>query len=87
MRGDPRTLFMKLENPLFFFQGAEFLPPFASSEYLFGVTNPVSERGGVTSPDLSPTEKLADCLRAGLVILVSGLVCDNGGGPGRRKEF
>ena len=80
-------LFIKLENPLFFFHGAEFLPPLASSEYLFGVFKPTSERGGVASLDLSPVVKLADCLKAGLAILISGLVCDNGGGLGRRNEF
>ena len=83
LRGEPRTLLTKLEKPLFFFHGAEFL---ASSEYLFD-DEPVSERVGVRSLVRSSTEKLADCRNAGLIIRGSGLVCCSGGGPGRRKEF
>ena len=80
-------LFIKLENPLFFFHSAELLPPLDSSEYLFGVISPVSERGGVISVNPSPIVKLADCLKEGDSIRGSGAVCDSGGGPGRRREF
>ena len=83
LRGEPRTLFTKLENPLFFFHGAEAL---ASSENLLD-DELVSERVGVRSLDRSSTEKLADCRSEGLIIRGSGLVCDSGGGPGRRREF
>lgn len=81
--GEPNTLFMKVEKPPFFFHGAKFL---ASSEYLFD-DELVSERVGVSSLERSSTEKLADCLRLGLIIRVSGLVLEEGGGPGRRSEF
>ena len=84
-RGEPKTLFMKLENPpLFFFHGAELFPPLASSEYRFEL-DPESERVGVMSESRSPTEKLADCLSAGAVIRDPGAVCESGGGAGRRK--
>lgn len=40
------------------------------------------------SLDRSPTEKLADCRRDGLVIFALGVVCDGAGGAGRRaREF
>lgn len=83
VRGEPSTLFTKLENPLFFRHGAVL----ASSEYLLEAVRLVSERGGVTSIDRSTVEKLADCLNGGLTILGSGEVCDRGGGAGRRREF
>lgn len=64
---------MKLENPLFFFHGATFFP---SSEYRLGVVDPDSISGEVGTFDLSPTEKLADCRRDGLIIAVFELICD-----------
>lgn len=83
-RGDPSTLFMKLENEPFFFHGAAFL---ASSEYLLGVADPESGRGGAESTWRSPAEKLADCLKDGLVICSPGELCERGSGPGRRNAF
>lgn len=82
-RGEPNTLFIKVEKPPFFFHGAEFL---ASSEYLFD-DELVSERVGVRSLERSSTEKLADCRRLGLIMRMSGLVLEKGGGAGRRREF
>jgi hypothetical protein len=57
--GDPTRLFMKPENPLFFFSAA-FLESFVSSEYLLELISWVSPtRGGVFSLLLlSPVEKL-----------------------------
>ena len=82
-RGEPRTLFTKVEKPPFFFHGAKFL---ASSEYLLD-EELVADRVGVSSLERSSTEKLADCLKVGLMIRVSGLVLDKGGAPGLRREF
>ncbi len=71
-RGEPKTLPMKEEMPLFFFHGVEFL---ASSEYLFDVDVPVSGSGGVALLiDRSPMEKLADWRNDGLIIFAFGVV-------------
>lgn len=71
-RGEPKTLPMKEEMPLFFFHGVEFL---ASSEYLFDVDVPVSESAGVPLLiERSPMEKLADWRKDGLIILAFGVV-------------
>ena len=85
LRGEPRTLFTKPDSPLFFLH--RVFPALASSECLFddGVVKPVSDRGGVRSTDLSPTEKLADCRSEGVNIRGSGEVYDGGSG-GRRGE-
>jgi hypothetical protein len=82
-RGDPKTLVIKLENGLFFFHGAAFL---ASSEYLLGVLKPDPDGGGALSLVRSPIEKLADCRKDGFIVRMFGVVCESGGGPGRRKE-
>ena len=52
-RGLPSMLFMKLEKPLFFLPEIDGLLLLLSSEYLFGLIVPLSERGGVTSMMLS----------------------------------
>lgn len=52
-RGLPSMLFMKLEKPLFFRPEIDGLLLLLSSEYLFGLIVPLSERGGVTSMMLS----------------------------------
>ena len=83
-RGEPKTVVIKLEKELFFFHGAAFL---ASSEYLLGVPEPDPWEGGVVSLVRSPIEKLADCLKDGLIVRTSGVVCESGGGAGLRKEF
>jgi len=85
-RGDPRTLPIKEEIPLFFFHGVEFF--LASSEYLFDdETETESVSGGVALTVRSPIEKLADWRKDGLIIFEFGLVYDSGGGAGRRREF
>ena len=62
-RGEPRTLPINEDNPLFFFQGAELLE-LASSEYLLEeCIEEVSGSGGVwvlVFTKRSPIEKLAD---------------------------
>ena len=84
--GEPSMLFMKFENPLFFLKTVPLFGPLASSEYLFGLVVPFSDRGGVTSIR-SPAEKLEDCRKEGLITRVSGLVWESGGGGGRRREL
>ena len=79
-------LLIKPEKPDFFFN----MPPFdslLSSENRFGLAKECSVLGIVGFPNRSPAEKLADCRRVGLNILGSGLVCESGGGAGRRNEF
>lgn len=85
-RGEPKTLPIKLENPLFFFQGVEFFP-FASSEYLLEETDDVSASGGAALPERSPMEKLADWRKEGVIIFAFGVVYERGGGAGLRREF
>ena len=71
-RGEPKTLPMKEEMPLFFFHGVEFR---ASSEYRFEVDLAVSGSGGVPLLiDRSPMEKLADWRKDGLIIFAFGVV-------------
>ena len=62
MRGDPKTLPMKDDIPLFFFHGAGLLPPFASSEYLFeaGALYALSEPALALPNFSSLLEKLED---------------------------
>lgn len=82
----PTKLFTNPENPDFFLEVALF-GSFPSSEYLFGLKTWFSAtRGGAVS-DLSMPGKVAMDGNAGLMLRVSGLVCDKGGGGGRRKEF
>ncbi len=50
-----------------------------------------SESDGVVVMERSPLEKLDEWRTMGLIILAAlllvGLVCESGGGPGRRREF
>jgi len=73
--GEPKTLPIKEESPLFFFQGAELFP-LASSEYLFEeCTDEVSAAsGGVLFIERSPMEKLADWRKEGVIIFAFGVV-------------
>lgn len=78
LRGDPTRLFMKPEIPVLFFLHLA-LPVLIddpdSSESLLNGVEPLSELVGVNvSRDLSPAEKLADCLRDGVNIRASGEV-------------
>ena len=41
------------------------------------------ERAGVESAKASPEEKLADCLKLGLIAARAGDVCESVGGDGR----
>ena len=69
-RGLPSMLFTKLENPLFFLAERDGFPLLLSSEYLFGLVVPLSERGGVTSIMLSfvvEARKRCNPLGSGLV--------------------
>ena len=52
-RGLPSMLFMKFEKPVFLLPEMDGLLLLLSSEYLFGLVVPLSERGGVTSIMLS----------------------------------
>lgn len=72
--GEPKTLPMREESPLFFFHDAEPLP-LASSEYLLEeCIDDVSASGGVLFIDRSPIEKLADWRSEGVIILEFGVV-------------
>lgn len=72
-RGEPKTLPMKDDIPLFFFHVDEIL--LASSEYLLDdEVDEASPSGGVALIELSPIEKLADWRRAGLIIFAFGVV-------------
>ncbi len=73
--GEPKTLPIKEESPLFFFQGVELFP-LASSEYRFEeCIDEVSTSGGVpVFIERSPIEKLADWRREGVIIFAFGVV-------------
>jgi hypothetical protein len=77
LRGEPSTLFMKPESPLFFLHLALPGPePVASSEYLLlkGLEL-LSSRGELLLAERSPEEKLADCLSEGVNMPGPGAVC------------
>ena len=81
-------LFMKPDMPLFFLHRIFPLLLLDSSEYLLlrGFELLLDSRGELfPSDDLSPAEKLADCLNDGVNIRGSGVVCAVCG-VGRRSK-